>query len=136
MTNVIFFLFFLMKASLSLVLKGDKENAKKTAEQISVDKTNHSVSFNEYLTLNGKAKTTTNPAELLLECFEMFDEEKTGRIPETTFRRIMTRKNGKQIKELDEMLAAYKRIHCRSNPATPIGEEYIDYIAFIKMLEN
>ena len=113
-----------------------KENAKKTAEQISVDKTNHSVSFNEYLTLNGKTKTTTNPAELLLECFEMFDEEKTGRIPETTFRRIMTRKNGKQIKELDEMLAAYKMIHCRSNPETPVGEEYIDYMAFIKMLEN
>ena len=116
--------------------RGDSETAKKTADQISVDKTNHSVSFNEYLTLNGKTKTTTNPAELLLECFEMFDEVKTGRIPETTFKRIMTRKNGKQVKELDDMLSEYKRIHCKSNPETPVGEEYIDYKAFIKMLEN
>ena len=49
----------------------DEESAVRTAEQISVDKTNHSVSFNEFLTLNGKIKTTTNPAELLLECFEV-----------------------------------------------------------------
>ena len=66
----------------------------RTAKEISVDQTNHSVSFNEFLSLNGKYKTTTNPSEQLLECFEMFDTEKTGTIPETVFRRIMTRKNG------------------------------------------
>ena len=115
---------------------GDKESAIKTAEQISVDKTNHSVSYNEFLTLNGRVKTTTNPAELLMECFEMFDVEKTGRIPETVFKRILTRKGGKQVKELDDMLQAYKKIHCKSTPETPVGEEYIDYKAFIKMLEN
>lgn len=101
-----------------------------------MDKTNHSVSYNEFLTLNGKAKTTTNPSELLTECFEMFDVEKTGRIPETVFKRILTRKGGKQVKELDDMLRAYKNIHCKSTPETPVGEEYIDYKAFIKMLEN
>ena len=53
------------------VSSDDEESAVRTAEQISVDKTNHSVSFNEFLTLNGKIKTTTNPAELLLECFEV-----------------------------------------------------------------
>ena len=81
-------------------------------------------------------KTTTNPAELLLECFEMFDQEKTGKIQESVFVRILTRKSGKKVKELDDMLAAYKKIHCKSNPETPVGEEYIDYKAFIKMLEN
>lgn len=118
------------------VSSDDEESAVRTAEQISVDKTNHSVSFNEFLTLNGKIKTTTNPAELLLECFEMFDLEKTGRIPETVFKRILTRKGGKQVKELDDMLAAYKQIHSKSTPETPVGEEYIDYRAFINMLEN
>ena len=73
-------------------------------EQISVDKTNHSVSFNEFLTFNGNVKTTTNPSDLLLECFEMFDIEKTGKIQETVFKRILTRKGGKQVKELDDML--------------------------------
>ena len=56
-----------------------------------MDTTEHSVSFNEFLSLNGKYKTTTNPSELLLQCFEMFDTEKTGTIPETVFKRIMTR---------------------------------------------
>ena len=86
----------------------DKESAIKIVEEISVDTTNHSVSFNEFLTFNGNIKTTTNPTELLLECFEMFDIEKTGRIPETVFKRILTRKGGKQVKELDDMLTAYK----------------------------
>ena len=114
----------------------DKESAIKIVEQISVDKTNHSVSFNEFLTFNGNVKTTTNPTDLLLECFEMFDIEKTGKIQETVFKRILTRKGGKQVKELDDMLEAYKKIHCKSSPETPIGQEYIDYRAFINMLEN
>lgn len=66
----------------------------------------------------------------------MFDIEKTGKIQETVFKRILTRKGGKQVKELDDMLEAYKKIHCKSNPETPIGQEYIDYRAFINMLEN
>ena len=103
---------------------------------MSVDKTNHSVSFNEFLSLNGKHKTTTNPAELLLECFEMFDTDKTGHIPETVFRRIMTRKNGKIHQDFDEMMRAYKQVHSKSIPETPEGEEYIDYKKFISMLEN
>ena len=57
----------------------------------------------------------------------MFDTEKTGTIPETVFRRIMTRKNGKIHQDFDEMMAAYKQVHCKSNPETPQGEEYIDY---------
>ena len=105
----------------------DKDSAVRTAKEISIDQTNQSVSFNEFLTLNGKYKTTTNPSEQLLECFEMFDTEKTGTIPETVFRRIMTRKNGQIHSDFDEMMTAYKQVHCKSNPETPQGEEYIDY---------
>ena len=57
----------------------------------------------------------------------MFDTEKTGTIPETVFRRIMTRKNGQIHADFDEMMTAYKQVHCKSNPETPQGEEYIDY---------
>ena len=108
----------------------------RTAKEISIDQTNQSVSFNEFLTLNGKYKTTTNPSEQLLECFEMFDTEKTGTIPETVFRRIMTRKNGQIHQDFDEMLAAYKQVHCKSNPETPQGEEYIDYKESRRSFQN
>ena len=64
-------------------------------------------------------KTTTNPAELLLECFEMFDQEKTGKIQESVFVRILTRKSGKKVKELDDMLAAYKRFIVNLIPKLP-----------------
>ena len=40
--------------------KNEKNDQPDQPDDITVDKTNHSVSFNEYLTLNGKTKTTTN----------------------------------------------------------------------------
>merc|ERR1712227_628391 len=50
-----------------------EDNAKKIASGISVDKTEFSVSFNEYLSLMGSQNKMQEPSvDALLECFEIF----------------------------------------------------------------
>ena len=52
-----------------------------------MDQTEFSVSFNEYLSLMGSQNKTLEPSEdALLECFEIFDTNKNGKIPERIFR--------------------------------------------------
>ena len=94
------------------------------------------MSFNEYLRLNGKQKGANSFSDVLLETFDMFDHEKTGRISEMEFRKIVARKFGGDSLEIEEMLAEYRRVHTKSDPETPVGEEYIDYRKFVVMLEG
>ena len=125
-----------MTKIISTTTTGFTENARKLAQEISVDKTECSVSFNEFLALNGKQKTTSSPSDMMLEIFDMFDHEKSGKIPEMMFRKIMARKFGGDTAEIEEMLEEYRRIHSKSDPETPVGEEYIDYRKFVSMLEE
>jgi len=114
-----------------------EDNAKKIASGISVDKTEFSVSFNEYLSLMGSQNKMQEPSvDALLECFEIFDTNKNGRITEIVFRKIMSGKLGDEAFEVEEMLAEYKRIHVHNVPPTPDGEEYIDYKKFVAMLQK
>ena len=77
----------------ALFAPGSTESATKLAQQFSVDKEKCSVSFNEFLAMNSKKPgDATNPTDLLLEIFEMFDTEKSGSIPETVFKNIMMQK--------------------------------------------
>lgn len=77
----------------ALSAAGSTESATKLALQFSVDKEKCSVSFNEFLAMNSKKPgDATNPTDLLLEIFEMFDTEKSGSIPETVFKNIMMQK--------------------------------------------
>ena len=70
-----------------------EENARKTASKISADQTEFSVSFNEYLSMMGSQnKDQERTEDALLECFEIFDTNKNGQIPENIFRKIMTGK--------------------------------------------
>ena len=117
--------------------KATEDNAKKIADSISVDKTDFSVSFNEYLSLMGNQNKDQEPsADALLECFEIFDTKKSGRITESQFRRILSGKLGDEDWEIEEMLAAYRRVHLHQGPPTPEGEEYIDYKKFVAMLQD
>ena len=59
-------------------------HAKKLAANVSADQSQHSVSFNEFLTLCGRKNT--DHTEILREVLEMFDMEKTGKITEDVFR--------------------------------------------------
>jgi len=114
-----------------------EDNAKKIADSISVDKTEFSVSFNEYLALMGKQNKVQEPsADALLECFEIFDIKKSGRLTEAQFRTILRGKVGDEDWEIEEMLAEYRRIHVRQFPPTPEGEEYIDYKKLVAMLQD
>ena len=85
----------------------------------------------------GKQNKSLEPStEALLECFEIFDRDGTGKISEVHFRKIMTGKLGDEAWELEEMLSEYRRIHQHSIPETPQGEEYIDYKKFVSMLQQ
>ena len=119
-----------------MFFQGSTENAQKLARDVSVDQTLCSVSFNEFLTLNGKQKTANCFTDVLLETFDMFDHEKTGRISEMEFRKIVARRFGGDGAEIEEMVGEYRRIHNKSDPETPVGEEYIDYKKFVLMLEE
>ena len=60
-----------------------EDNAKRIAGSISADQTEHSVCFNEYLQLMGSQHREQEPtAAALLECFQIFDTDKDGRISE------------------------------------------------------
>ena len=72
----------------------------------------------------------------MLATFDMFDHEKTGKITEMGFRKIVAKKFGGDTAEIEEMLGEYRRIHTKSDPETPVGEEYIDYRKFVTMLED
>ena len=123
--------------NITVVFPATEDNAKKVARDISVDESEFSVSFNEYLSLMGKQNKSSEPSsEALLECFEIFDRNGTGRISEVHFRSIMRGSLGEDAWELEEMLAEYRRLHLGSNPVTPQGEEYIDYNKFVRMLQQ
>ena len=117
-------------------IKGITESAQTLARGVSADQEECSISFNEFLTLNGKQKTANTFTDLLLLTFDMFDHQKTGKIPEMVFRNIVARKFGGDTAEIEEMLGEYRRIHIKSDPQTPAGEEYIDYRKFVTMLEE
>ena len=46
--------------------------------------------------------------ESLLDAFEIFDKEGTGRISEAHFKKIMKNKMGEDGQEMEEMMAAYR----------------------------
>ena len=96
------------------------------------------MSFNEYLSLMGNQNKVEEPsADALLECFEIFDIKKSGRLTETQFRKILRGKVGEDEDwEIEEMLAEYRRVHVPSVPPTPSGEEYIEYKKFVAMLQD
>ena len=128
----------IMKYQITAVsFKATEDNAKKIADSISLDKTEFSVSFNEYLSLMGNQNKEQEPsADALLECFEIFDTKKSGRITQSQFRKILNGKLGDEDWEIEEMLAAYRRVHLHKAPPTPEGEEYIDYKKFVAMLQD
>merc|ERR1712080_162627 len=108
---------------------------RKLAQQYSVDQRECSVSFTEFLRLNGRVKTAS-PTDILLEVFDMFDHSKTGHIPEPVIRKILSMKFSQEAGEIEEMLGEYRRLHTKSVPETPEGEEYIHYRRFVAMLEE
>jgi len=111
------------------------ENARRLACQYGVDQTECSVSFVEFLKLNGRTNAPS-PTEIMLEIFDMFDFTKNGTIPEPVMRKILSRKFAQEADTIEEMLGEYRARHAKSDPETPEEEQYIDYRKFVAMLEE
>lgn len=87
-----------------------EEQARDLASQVSVDKTNHSVSFNEFLKLISLQHEAEPDHETLVEIFASFDNENTGKISERVFRQIMKGKEDVSDGDVEEMLEEYYRL--------------------------
>jgi len=84
--------------------------AQELATSVSVDKTNFSVSFNEFLKLFSQQQQLEPDEETLVDVFASFDKEHTGKISEKVFKQIMLGKGDVSETDIDEMLQEYYRI--------------------------
>ena len=72
------------------------------------------MSFNEYLSLMSN-KDQEPSEDALMECFEIFDTNKNGKIPEHIFRKIMTGKLGAENEfEIEVRYSIYSYSNCLS----------------------
>ena len=75
-----------------------------------MDKTNFSVSFNEFLTLMSKEQEIEPDEETLVGVFESFDKSQSGMISEEVFKHIMQGKDDVNEEDINEMLAEYYHV--------------------------
>lgn len=87
-----------------------EEQAQELASSVSVDKTNFSVSFNEFLKLFSQQQESEPDEGTLVDVFASFDKENTGKISEKVFKQIMLGKGDVSEADIDEMLQEYYRI--------------------------
>jgi len=88
----------------------NEEQAKMLATAVSVDKTNYSVSFNEFLKLMSVQKEAEPDHETLVDVFASFDRENLGKISEKSFVDLLKSKDDISDEEIKEMLDEYYRI--------------------------
>lgn len=87
-----------------------EEQTRDLASTVSVDKTNFSVSFNEFLTLMSKEQEIEPDEETLVGVFESFDKAQSGMISEEVFKHIMQGKDDVNEEDINEMLAEYYHV--------------------------
>jgi len=88
----------------------NESQAKMLASVVSVDKTNYSVSFNEFLTLMSHQQESEPDHETLVDVFESFDREGLGKISEKCFKDLLKSKEDISEEEINEMLEEYYRL--------------------------
>jgi myosin regulatory light chain 12 len=84
------------------------------------------INFTVFLTLFGERLTGTDPEDVIVGAFQMFDKKDTGQISEDELKKILTNKRGEPLTE-DEIEAMYK-----GKP--PITDGMVDYKAFAKLI--
>jgi Ca2+-binding EF-hand superfamily protein len=84
------------------------------------------INFTTFLTLFGERLTGTDPEDVIIGAFKMFDKKDTGFIKEDELKKILTNKKGDPLNE-DEIKAMYK-----GKPPIKNGE--VDYKAFAKLI--
>lgn len=137
----------------------NEEGAQALATTVTVDTTNYSISFNEFLTFMSKQQQDEPDEETLVDVFTSFDKTNTGKISETVFKKIMLGKDDVNESEIEEMLEEYYKIAklkgiTTDRPPDPDAEKtkkskrkskdceniddgkYIDYKEFAAMLQQ
>lgn len=84
------------------------------------------INFTVFLTLFGERLTGTDPEDVIVGAFKMFDKKETGKIGENELRKILQNKRGEPLSE-DELDAMMK-----GKP--PIVDGVCDYMAFAKLI--
>lgn len=84
------------------------------------------LSFTSFLSLFGEKLTGTDPEDVILGAFKMFDKHDTGEISEEQLLKVLQNKRGEPLNE-DEIEGMYK-----GKP--PINDGKVDYKAFVKLI--
>jgi len=87
-----------------------EEAAQTLAATVSVDITNFSVSFNEFLEFMSKEQNQEPDEETMVGMFTSFDKQNKGKIPEQVFKKIMQGKDDVDESDMEEMLEEYYRM--------------------------
>ena len=117
-----------------------EDQARTLAKTVSVDKTNCSISFNEYLTLMSVQQETEPDHEILVDVLASFDREGLGKISEKTFVELLRAKDDIIEEDIQEMLDEYYRLAklkgiTTEKPDPPSdSEDNDDYVATKKLL--
>ena len=88
----------------------NEEQARILAKTVSVDKTNCSVSFNEFLKLMSVQQEAEPDHETLVDVFASFDREALGKISEKQFVELLKSKDDIADEDIQEMLEEYYRL--------------------------
>jgi len=88
----------------------NEEQARMLAKTVSVDKTNCSVSFNEFLTLMSVQQESEPDHETLVDVFASFDREGLNKISEKSFVELLKTKDDIPDEDIQEMLEEYYRL--------------------------
>lgn len=91
-----------------------------------LDEASGPINFTVFLTLFGERLTGTDPEDVIVGAFKMFDKKDTGQISEDQLTKILTNKRGEPLDD-DEIAAMYK-----GKP--PIKDGQVDYKAFAKLI--
>jgi len=84
------------------------------------------INFTTFLTLFGDRLTGTDPEDVIVGAFRMFDKKDEGFIAEDELKRILTNFKGDPLND-DEIKAMYKG-------SPPINGGKVDYKAFAKLI--
>lgn len=84
------------------------------------------INFTVFLTLFGDRLTGTDPEDVIVGAFKMFDKKDSGIISEDQLKKILTNKRGEPFDD-DEIKGMYKG-------SPPIADGKVDYKAFAKLI--
>jgi len=105
------------------------EQASEAARTVSVDRTGHSVSFNEYLKLVSNERKSEPDEDALLNMFKSMDPKDKGYLMEEDLRKLLKGKSGISADDVEEMITEYKAlgVNCKASNSDLDASDVIFY---------